>query len=101
MALADQPLTALPAAPRPVPARSIRRRKRLERLTYGAATLGLALGPHTDLWPAHLGTAALGTLTSWWLWRKCLFLNRFPLVTGLRRIEAVSIAVRFGVDGRR
>jgi hypothetical protein len=62
---------AQPAAqPRIVPARSILRRKRLERLTYGAVTLGIAVGPHTDFMPAHLGVAALGALASWRLWRK-------------------------------
>ncbi|MFF1358765.1 hypothetical protein [Streptomyces sp. NPDC058297] len=69
MAVIDKTPT-LPAQPRIVPARSILRRKRLERLTYGAVTLGLSVGPHTDYWPAHLGAAALGALASWRLWRK-------------------------------
>ncbi|MFI8792680.1 hypothetical protein [Streptomyces sp. NPDC055105] len=70
MAILDK-TPALPAtAPRIVPARSILRRKRLERLTYGAVTLGVAVGPHTDLGAAHLGAAALGALAFWRLWRK-------------------------------
>lgn len=61
---------ALPApGPRIVPARSIRRRQRLERTVYGSATLGLTIGPTTDFWPAHLGAAAVGGLSSWWLWK--------------------------------
>lgn len=47
-------------APRLVPARSIRRRQRLERLTYGAAALGITIAPHQpDLWPVHLGVAGI------------------------------------------
>ncbi|MEU6054215.1 hypothetical protein ABZ829_27815 [Streptomyces xanthochromogenes] len=72
MALLDSTSAApsLPAAgPRIVPAHSIRRRKRLERLTYGAATLGLAIGPHTGFWPAHLGAALVGAISVRHLWR--------------------------------
>ena len=57
-------------APRIVSARSIARRRRLERLTYGAATLGLAVGPHAGFWPAHLGAAALGAVAARHLWRR-------------------------------
>lgn len=64
-------LAPAPAAePRIVPARSIRRRKALERLTYGAATLGVTIAPQTDYWPAHLGAAALGAGGIWWLSKK-------------------------------
>ncbi|GAA3154650.1 hypothetical protein ACFQ0X_43690 [Streptomyces rectiviolaceus] len=71
MALLDRtPALAPTAGPRIVPARSIRRRKRLERLTYGAMALGLAVGPTTDYWPAHLGAAAVAGLAGWALWRK-------------------------------
>jgi hypothetical protein len=73
VALLDKTRTtnSLPApGPRIVPAHIIRRRIRLERLTYGAATLGLAIGPHTDFWPAHAGAAALGSLAAWRLWRR-------------------------------
>ncbi len=54
--------------PRVVSARTLRRRKRLERLTYGAMALGVTFGPQTDYWPAHVGAAALGGLASWALW---------------------------------
>ncbi|NUS25043.1 MAG: hypothetical protein HOV92_12585 [Streptomyces sp.] len=54
-----------------LPARSIRRRARLERLTYGAATLGITLAPqYDDLWPAHLGAAGLAAGTFYWLYGK-------------------------------
>jgi len=52
-----------------LPARSIRRRARLERLTYGAATLGITIGSQQpDLWPAHLGVAGLAAGTFYWLY---------------------------------
>lgn len=54
--------------PRIVSARTLRRRKRLERLTYGVMALGVTIGPQTDYWPAHVGAAALGGLASWLLW---------------------------------
>ncbi|MGW8702851.1 hypothetical protein ACWGOK_39100, partial [Streptomyces eurythermus] len=57
--------------PRIVPAHTIRRRARLEQALYGAATLGISIGPaQPDLWPAHLtaGGLALGSLS--WLWGK-------------------------------
>lgn len=51
-----------------LPARSIRRRARLERAVYGAATLGLTLAPQNpDLWPAHLGAAGIAAGTVYWL----------------------------------
>ncbi|WP_069766042.1 hypothetical protein [Streptomyces sp. LUP47B] len=65
--------TPAPAAdgPRLVPARSIRRRARLERLTYGAAALGITIAPHNpDWWPAHLGAAGLAAGTLWRLFDK-------------------------------
>lgn len=81
-------------APRPLPARSIRRRRRLERLTYGAATLGITIAPHNpDWWPAHLTAAAgaIGSLAwmygryedagfSHWLLQACQ--RSIPLLTG-------------------
>lgn len=57
-------------APRIVSARTLRRRKGLERFTYGAAAIGLTMGPQTDLWPAHLAAAALGAGGTWWLCKK-------------------------------
>lgn len=56
--------------PRIVSARTLRRRKGLERLTYGAAAVGLAVGPQSDVWPAHLAAAALGLGGTWWLSKK-------------------------------
>jgi hypothetical protein len=54
------PDLAVHDGPRLVPAASIRRRARLERTIYGAATLGIAIAPHYDqLWPAHLAVAGL------------------------------------------
>ncbi|MFD9564378.1 hypothetical protein [Streptomyces sp. NPDC059994] len=72
MTLDDTSTTPSPTAtaPRIVSARSIARRKRLERLTYSAATLGLAVGPHSGFWPAHLGAAALGVAAARHLWRR-------------------------------
>ncbi|MFM9373256.1 hypothetical protein [Streptomyces sp. Da 82-17] len=55
---------------RVVPAGTVRRRARLERLLYGAATLGLSIGPHTDFVPAHLGAAVLGASAFITLWRR-------------------------------
>jgi hypothetical protein len=50
--------------PRLVPARSIRRRARLEQTLYGAAALGITLAPdNPDLWPVHLGVAGVATLS--------------------------------------
>ncbi|MEU6990359.1 hypothetical protein ABZ953_06810 [Streptomyces sp. NPDC046465] len=64
--------------PRIVPARSIRRRKCLERFVYGAAALGLTIAPQQpgDWWPAHLGAAGVGVGTIVWLWRR---FDREPL----------------------
>ncbi|MCX4885880.1 hypothetical protein [Streptomyces sp. NBC_00847] len=67
MAVTDKtPDTAAYDGPRLVPAHSIRRRARLERLTYGATALGIAIAPqHEGWWPAHLaaGALALGSFT--------------------------------------
>ncbi|MFJ7297526.1 hypothetical protein [Streptomyces collinus] len=50
--------------PRLVPARSIRRRRRLEQAVYGAAALGITIAPdNPDLWPVHLGVAGLAALS--------------------------------------
>lgn len=55
-------------APTYVSARSLRRRARLERTVYGAATLGITIGPHNpDLWPAHLGALGIAGGTFYWL----------------------------------
>jgi hypothetical protein len=70
-ALTHRPLlAAAPGGPRIVPARNIRRRKRLERLVYGAVTLGVTVGPQTDTWPAHLAAGAIGVGGTWWLSRR-------------------------------
>lgn len=54
-----------------IPARSIRRRQRLERAIYGAATLGITIAPQNpDLWPAHLGAAGIAAGTLYTLWGK-------------------------------
>ena len=72
MAVTDTtPALAAPDGPRLVPARSIRRRARLERLTYGAAALGITIAPHYDsLWPAHVGAAGLALGSVAWLYGK-------------------------------
>lgn len=58
-------------APKYVPARSIRRRARFERLLYGAATLGITVGPqHETWWPAHLGAAGVAIGSFAWLYGK-------------------------------
>lgn len=68
---ATQPDSVEPYRPRLIPARSIRRRKHLERATYGAATLGITIAPHYDqLWPAHLAALGLTAGTACWLWNK-------------------------------
>ncbi|MFZ3592301.1 hypothetical protein [Streptomyces sp. BH104] len=66
MAVTNQP--AVQTEPRLLSARSIRRRKRGERLAYGAMTLGVAIGPHAGFWPAHLGVAGIGYLSLKVLW---------------------------------
>lgn len=67
LAPAQQPTAR---APRIVSARSLRRRKALERLTYGAATLGITIGPQTDYWPAHIAAGLTGIGGAWWLSKK-------------------------------
>lgn len=63
---------AVQAEPRLLAARSIRRRKRGERIAHIVAAAGLGYASQTpDLWLAHLGAAALGITTARWLWRQC------------------------------
>jgi hypothetical protein len=65
----NTPAPAVHDGPRLVPAASIRRRARLERTIYGAATLGITLAPdNPDLWPLHLtaGVTAIGAFS--WLY---------------------------------
>ncbi|MCL8016859.1 hypothetical protein [Streptomyces sp. AS02] len=67
----EQPPALEGTVPTYVPAHVIRRRARLERLTYGAAALGITIAPHYDsLWPAHLGAAAVAVGSFSWLWGK-------------------------------
>lgn len=72
MAVTDNiPAPAVHDGPRLVPAASIRRRARLERTVYGAATLAITIAPHNpDWWPAHLtaGGIAIGAFS--WLYGK-------------------------------
>lgn len=72
MAVTDKtPELAAPDGPRLLPARSIRRRARLERLTYGATALGLTIAPqHPDWWPAHIGAMGLAAGSFAWLYGK-------------------------------
>ncbi|CAL9667256.1 hypothetical protein SUDANB145_07223 (plasmid) [Streptomyces sp. enrichment culture] len=71
MAVTQTPAPTVYDGPHYVPARTIRRRARLERAIYGAAALGITLTPQTpDAWPVHLGAAALGLGTISWLWNK-------------------------------
>jgi len=66
--------TPAPAAydgPRLVPAASIRRRARLERTIYGAATLGITLAPqHETWWPAHIAAMGIAAGSFAWLYGK-------------------------------
>jgi hypothetical protein len=65
------PDLAVHDGPRLVPARSIRRRARFERLLYGAATLGITVTPqHDGWWPAHLGAAGVAIGSFAWLYGK-------------------------------
>jgi hypothetical protein len=65
------PDLAVSDGPRLVTARSIRRRARLERLTYGAAALGITIAPqHDGWWPAHLGAMGLAAGSFAWLYGK-------------------------------
>jgi hypothetical protein len=78
-------------APKHVPARSIRRRARLERTVYGAATLGITIAPqHPGLWPAHLGALGVAGGTFYWLYGK---IEDAPLGLGL--INACQRALPF------
>ncbi|MEV5915856.1 hypothetical protein AB0M00_44110 [Streptomyces chartreusis] len=72
MAVTDTtPHPAVTDGLRLIPAHSIRRRVRLERLTYGAATLGITLAPQqADLWPVHLGAAGIAAGTFYWLYAR-------------------------------
>ncbi|MFJ4473245.1 hypothetical protein ACIP2X_37925 [Streptomyces sp. NPDC089424] len=65
------PDLAVHDGPRLVPARSIRRRRRLEQVVYGAAALGITIAPQMDnWWPAHITAAGLAIGTFSWLWGK-------------------------------
>jgi hypothetical protein len=65
------PDTAMDDGPRLVPARSIRRRARLEQATYIAAGAGITIAPHhPDLWPAHLGVFGFAIGSFAWLYSK-------------------------------
>lgn len=66
------PDTAAPVdGPRLIPARSIRRRRRLEQAVYGAASLGVAIAPqHAGLWPAHITAMGAGAWSFVWLYGK-------------------------------
>ncbi|MDX2658249.1 hypothetical protein PV402_39375 [Streptomyces scabiei] len=72
MAVTDNtPDLAADDGPRLVPARSIRRRRRVEQAVYGAAALGISIAPQFDsAWPAHLGAVGLAVGTFSWLWGK-------------------------------
>ncbi|GAA3808796.1 hypothetical protein [Streptomyces chiangmaiensis] len=53
------------------PAHVIHRRVLLERLTYGAATLGITIAPQYEgLWPAHVAAGIGAVASAAWLWRK-------------------------------
>lgn len=57
--------------PRLVTADSLRRRARLERTIYGAATLGITIASQQpDWWPAHIGALALAGGSFAWLYGK-------------------------------
>lgn len=74
MAVTDPPVQA---EPRLFSARSIRRRKRGERVAHVAAATALGFASQTpQLWPAHLGAAVLGIGAAHWLWRQW---DRLPL----------------------
>jgi hypothetical protein len=65
MATTDNTPALETSGPRLVPARSIRRRRRLEQLTYGAATLGITIAtqqPHW--WPVHLAAAGVAAVSA-------------------------------------
>lgn len=71
MAVTDTtPTPAVHDGPRYLPARSIRRRARLEQAIYGATTLGITITPQTDLWPAHLAASGIAIGSFAWLWNK-------------------------------
>ncbi|MFJ8727656.1 hypothetical protein [Streptomyces sp. NPDC093269] len=53
------------------PAHVIHRRVLLERLIYGATTLGITIGPHYEgAWPAHLTAGAIAAGSAAWMWHK-------------------------------
>jgi hypothetical protein len=65
------PHPVAPGGPRLLPARSIRRRARLEQAVYGAAALGITIAPqHDTWWPAHIGAAGLAFGSFYWLYGK-------------------------------
>jgi hypothetical protein len=88
------PEPAVHDGPRLVPARSIRRRARIERLTYGAAALGISIAPHYDqLWPAHLTVAGLAVGAFWRLWGKW---DEMPLGMGLLKASQRALPLLTG-----
>jgi hypothetical protein len=90
------PALAATDGPRLVPARSIRRRARLERLTYGAAALGITIAPHNpDWWPAHIGALGIAGIAFWRL------LDRWedtPLGAGLLKACQKAVPVLTGAS---
>jgi hypothetical protein len=67
----NTPAPAVQDGPRLVPAHSIRRRARLERTIYGAATLGITIAPHNpDWWPVHITAGAIAFGSFSWLYGK-------------------------------
>ncbi|TGB06549.1 hypothetical protein [Streptomyces sp. MZ04] len=80
---------AVQAEPRLLAARSIRRRKRGERLVHVVTAAGLGYASQTpDLWLAHLGAAALGISTARWLWRQC---GALLIDEGLTRAAHIAV----------
>ncbi|MFJ8929264.1 hypothetical protein ACIRLA_22065 [Streptomyces sp. NPDC102364] len=87
MAVTNPP--AVQAEPRLLPARSIRRRKRGERVAHVVTAAGLGFASQApELWPLHLGAAALGVCTVRWLWRQW---DELPL--GGNLMHAAHLAV--------
>ncbi|MFD9033308.1 hypothetical protein ACFVZW_19465 [Streptomyces sp. NPDC059567] len=63
-------LTATPARTGGLSPRVARCLTVIERTVYGAAGIAVALGPHTDLWPAHIAAVGAGAGPLWALWHR-------------------------------